>query len=465
MIKQANRSCKHSYWVLSLLLTIGISEAESSSSLNDDRDRQILEKLTPAQLQEFDAKLREAMTLYYENGFSHATPLFQEIAIKVDTLDVLYWYGKSALGSGAVEVAITKFQEILTRNPALSIVRLDLALAYLRQGNKEAAQEQLTTLKASQPSEEIQSQLAMVENAMNQSDKDLFVSLGASIGLQSDSNINARANDLPVGISTEKVSGVGLSTTANANVVYSFDKSKNYLWSGQLSHFNLNHQKSKPYDYSQVDINTGPRYMDESWRLDLPVGYVDRRYGHAELSESWYAAPTVTYKIQKDLDLTVAYRFEDEKFNDSANAPQDNKTYTFSIKPSLLFPSEESNSKQLMVASLLGGVSHRDAEANPFSYDEWNVTPSLFMRFDSDTETLIQAQLQWKNYDGNIALAGVPPNREDRKLAFNATLKQPLMDHFSASLSYGYTDNNSNTALYEYNKHVIGLSFGTDWNY
>ncbi|MFH1491108.1 MAG: hypothetical protein ABII06_19550, partial [Pseudomonadota bacterium] len=97
---------KYVHLILSLVLLIlipsmtfsqteqGGEGAPEKSALAGEFDKKALGKLkemTPAEVEELDRKLAEALTLLYDKDFARALPIFREISDRVETMDILFW--------------------------------------------------------------------------------------------------------------------------------------------------------------------------------------------------------------------------------------------------------------------------------------------------------------------------------------------------------------------------------------
>ena len=61
-----------------------------------------LHRMTPEQIEALDKKLAEALTLYYDRKFAGALPVFKRIAAEVETMDIMFWLGTSAMKVGEI---------------------------------------------------------------------------------------------------------------------------------------------------------------------------------------------------------------------------------------------------------------------------------------------------------------------------------------------------------------------------
>ena len=91
-----------------------------------------LRKMKPAEIEALDSKIAEALTLYYDGQYGQALPIFNQIASTVETMDMMWWIGTSAMKTGNMELAIKQFKSMLEVNPNLHRVRLELAATYFQ---------------------------------------------------------------------------------------------------------------------------------------------------------------------------------------------------------------------------------------------------------------------------------------------------------------------------------------------
>jgi tetratricopeptide (TPR) repeat protein len=114
-----------------------------------------LSKMSPEQVDALDSRLSEALTLYYDGKYGQALPIFNAIANEVETMDIMWWIGTSAMRSGELNLAAKKFEEMLAINPNLHRVRLDLAAVYFQLGRYDEARRELESVKAKNPPEPV----------------------------------------------------------------------------------------------------------------------------------------------------------------------------------------------------------------------------------------------------------------------------------------------------------------------
>ena len=87
-----------------------------------------LRRMSAEEIEALDQKLAEALILYYDREFARALPIFKEIAGKVETMDIMFWVGTSAMKVGETRLAIRKFKKMLTIDPKLPFITVSIVL-------------------------------------------------------------------------------------------------------------------------------------------------------------------------------------------------------------------------------------------------------------------------------------------------------------------------------------------------
>jgi tetratricopeptide (TPR) repeat protein len=419
-----------------------------------------------------NVKLREAMALYYNGSYRLALPIFQEIAAKNASREVLYWLGRSAYETGQTQLAIEKYQQILAREPNLARVRLELAAAYKQADNNEAAQKELQTVLAENPDAEVKQLIekAVVDIEEPQAEsKRFFAAIRASMGTEYDSNINVGPRDERIllannqALTSNNIDGWLLKFDINGDVLYDFGDPNGFVWHNHLQF--LHHEYPDPtnnnFNYTQTDVYTGLDYYDSKFKAKLPFGFIDRRFSNEDLSHSYYFMPNLEINVLENIDFSLSYRYEDEDFIAPQYDTLSGVTHTGSFGPRYKFEAFDAEHS----LALFGTYSRRDANTALFSYDEWSVGPSYFARFKTGTELYLDFKYLNRDYDAPVrlpALSDDKGNRLDDRYTLTFSLSQTFYKNYFVSLGYTYTDNASNAKLFDYDKNMVGLNIGTN---
>lgn len=424
-----------------------------------------------------DAKLHTAMALYYNGLYRLALPILKEVAAKNDTREVLYWLGRSAYETGETSLAIEKYQQILAREPNLSRVRLELAAAYKQAGNNDAAQMELQKVLAENPDAEvrqlIEKAVVDIEEPQTES-KRFYAAIRASMGPEYDSNINVGPRDERIllannqALTSKNLDGWLLKFNVNGDALYDFGKPNGFAWHNhiQFLHHEYPGTTNSNFNYTQTDVYTGLDYYASKFKAKLPFGFIDRRFSNQSLSRSYYFMPNLEVSVSDNIDFALSYRYENEDFISPQFDALSGITHTGTFGPRFKF---EAFSAEHSLA-LFGTYSRRDANNHPdlpgeWSFNEWSVGPSYFARFKTGTELYLDFKYLNRNYDAPARLFLGAGKRLDDRYTLTFSLSQTFYKNYFVSLSYNYTDNSSNAKLFDYDKNMVGLNFGTNLNF
>lgn len=418
--------------------------------------------LSVAEQQALDLKLQQAMALYYDKSYHLALPLFQEISRQVDTLDLQYWMGQSALALGQLDTAIQSFQAMLARDDNLPKVRLELAMAYLKKGEKKKAQKELDKLLTMSPPENLRQQIESFKKEIELLDKNVFVSLRGSIGYQYDSNVNVQPDVESVQLAnggrlsnTKAKADHALVTNLNLDVTYDL-KRNSLIWRNRVSYYGLQYRHESDYNYNQVDLRTSLEQYKDKYRWRLPMGYVDKNYSGKQLSHALYIEPSFDYVINSELDWTMSYRYESEKFYDPIQRGQNNQTSTLSFGPRAQLKNSWGNSFVIAQVSIV----NNDTKIPYLSFREFGIGPSYFTSIESlGIDVMASGKYAKRQYASpNLFLS--PEKRVDDRTQLTLMISKNLNKKLSLSASYSFSKTQSNLPLYEYKKSVFGVNLG-----
>ncbi|MGH6635599.1 MAG: surface lipoprotein assembly modifier [Gammaproteobacteria bacterium] len=455
------------------LLNFGWVGAEDSGGLvpsSTPIETGDIKKLSPREVAELNAKLRQAMALYYDQSYRLALPLFQEIAQQAGTIDIFYWLARTAVKVGQPDLAIEKFRSILERDPTRTSVRLELALAYLQRGARAAAAAELRKALEAEPPADLRRQIEQVVQHIERADKRLAVALRASIGPHFDNNINVAPTDSIInrddgGVlrTGERLEGWFIDFDAFADLFYDFGKKDAFAWRGDV--FFLHHEypgsADSEFNYTQIDARSALEYGRPEFRVRLPAGFIDRRFSNEDLSHAFYVAPSADYYLKRDLRFTVGYRYEDEDFVDDADDEQSNATHIGSFGPNYRFTAVGADH----FVSLIGAYASRDANAERFSYSDWSIGPSYAARWKNGTGANVYLRYLDRDYDAPASGFESLGDRKEHRYTAVLSLSRTFYRNYFVSASFSYIRNDSNVPLYDYDKLLAGINFGVNFNF
>jgi len=354
--------------LLVLLSSTNLLAGSIANSLSREQEKNYSSTASRNNAQ-IDAKLHKAMGLYYNRQYRLALPIFQELAATDDRTPVLFWLGRSAYETGQTQLAIEKYQQILAREPNLSRVRLELAAAHIQNGNRDEARSELQRLLNENPDVGLKQQ---IEQAIQQLDepqqkatsKRFFTAIRASIGPEYDSNVNVGPRDERILLANDQLltskslDGWLLKFNVNGETLYDFGDPNGFVWHNRIQflHHEYPDKTNSNFNYTQTDVYTGLDYYAPKFKAKLPVGFIDRRFSNASLSQSFYFMPNLEIKVLDNMDFALSYRYEDEDFISQYDALS-GVTHTGSFGPRFKF--EALNAEHSL--ALFGTYSRRNA--------------------------------------------------------------------------------------------------------
>ena len=434
---------------------------------HDQEIRKKLEAMSPREVAALDRKLAKALELFYEHEYTKALPLFQEIAEQAETMDVKFWLGICALRAGEIDLAITKFQQMLALDPGLHRVRLELATAYYRAGRYLKARKELNTVLASNPPESVKKNIERLLSKISEKTGRVYPALRLGVGLQHDSNVSAGPEDelirTPVGgqiqlrdTQKEVSDWVGVIHMAG-RLLYDVPGPNGFMINTAASLYqthNLDHHK---FDFTYFQVTAAPWWVAKRVILKMPVGFGKAIYGHESLYGRTLFTPSIEYFFTKSLSFTGGFAYLDDEYDPPERKGQTNINRIWTIGPKLYL-----NGKS-QVLSLFYSKEDLKAEDNGYSYDGFNIGGSLFLRLPWQLECYLRYVYSKREHDGQPLPArrfGWSYDREDKRHNLYIGLTKGLWKQVFGTVYFNWLDNDSNTELYEFNKTIYGFSIG-----
>lgn len=438
--------------------TIG---SENGSDAVDKKVVKRLSKMNPEEIRALDKKLADALILYYDRDFAKALPIFMEIASKAETMDIMFWIGTSAMRTGESELAVKKFKQMLSVDPKLNRVRLELAAAYFNMGNFEKARRELEIVKAASPPKAVLDNISKMLSAIDQKNKKVTWNLRVAEGFVWDDNINSGPDldtyqvfggFLTPAKLTAKLRDEAMVTSVAGNLLFDAGEAKGLMWNTSLSFYNKAHLDYSQFDFLSIDVSTGPWWVAQRDIFKVPVGYTEREYGSDRLSYAFHADPEYEHHFCQYFSIKGLFSYTTENFYYTSRSGLDNERYRFGLIPTIYLDNRKH------VLSFTAGYDYMDADDDRFTYDGPYLGLSYFTRFPTKTELFVQYLWTKKDFDEKPLL--YIEGRQDKRDGVTAIVSQGFLKYFYASFAFAYTDNNSNADIYDYDRTTYTLSLG-----
>jgi len=420
-----------------------------------------LRRMTKEEIDALDKKLAEALILYYDRKFATALPIFKEIADRVETTDVMFWIGTSAMQMGENQLAIEKFKRMLAIDPKLHRARLELATTYFSMGRYEDARQELATVQAASPPPAVQKNIAKLLEAIEERTKKLFYNIRMSMGYMWDDNISsgpeqksyvvAGGNFTP-STTASKLRDEALVTNLAGNVLYDVGARRGMMWNTAASFYNKAYSSYSQFNYMALDVNTGPWWTGTRDILKIPLGYFHSYYESERLSQAFHLDPSYEYHFNPKFSLKGLYSYTNENYFAGSRGDLDNDNHLFELTPTIYLK----NRKHTISATT--GYENHNAESGQYSYADPYLTFSYFLRCTPDTEIFLRYQYFRREFEEKPSLYN--DFRIDKRHSYTAVISQGFRKYLFASFEFGYMDNSSNLELYDYDKTTYTISIG-----
>lgn len=420
------------------------------------------------EIKRLNQKLRQATELYYREAYHLALPLFEEIAPKIDTVDVRFRMGRSAFESGESDAAIRQFKTILERNPDLAKARIYLALAYLQAGKARLARRELEKVQLSDIPPDLKDAAAAALRQIDKEERPYYAAFRGSAGVKYADNINSAPGEAEIELYTgDRLTGVkeesGWANVVKANL--DIMREGDFIWRNRFNFYHEDYFSHNDFDYQRFDFRTSLEKYKESRRVKLPVGVQVKWSGYDELAKSLYVEPEFEYRLADNVDLNVRYRGEIERYTDEEkNGLQDNVTHSIVLGPLITI-----EKKHLHIVAGEVGYTDRDADSDietdydRYSYKEWEIAPYYFLILNNKMEMFFQPRYAYRDYGGKTP--GFEDARRDHRFRALALFSMPFMERFFVSTYASYLINESNIAMYDYDNFTVGLDIGVNFSF
>lgn len=293
-----------------------------------------------AETTEQDQQLAKALKYYFDKEYEKALPIFKEIAEREETMDLMFWIGTSAARTGKYEIAEKKLKQMLEKDPAFHIVRLELADIYIKTGRFDQARKELEKVKAASPPpaivKNIDRRLAVIE----QQSRKLDWSMMLSAGVQYDDNISTGPDDREIPVSggtvtltdrQKKLDDFSWLTRFVGDVRYDIGAPRGLVWDTKAHFFSSSGIDYSEFDIRAFDISTGPWWVGPRDIIKIPVGYMNYDYGSDNLSETFHVDPSIEHFFNRFFSMQAFYTFADEDYEEEKVAGMDSDPYAYSI--------------------------------------------------------------------------------------------------------------------------------------
>jgi len=368
--------------------------------------------------------------------------------------------------------SIKAFQSILNNQPALNRARLELAVAYLQTLQyKEAEAEAMKVLDDPDTPPNVRVSilafLAKVREEAKQLEPRHESSASIAAGILFDSNVNVGPDSETININGQDLTLLPGSSaeedtalTVNLGVDHSYhtgmtqqlgERTGIFIWQSGANYYHRGYTSEDEFDLDILSLWTGPAMITNgNWRGNLNLQFDHIRLGGSELGNFISLMPSATWSIDSRTELTGGFDIADRNYTRSGDQGRDSTYYAFDIALGRGYMNN--------TLGVQAGIEYidNDADNDRYSYSG----PGLFIGFNWQYEprSQVYGRLGWRqsDYDGPEPLPPVARDEDEIKLLLG--FSHLYENQWELHLDYLYLDNDSNIALYDFDRDQLNLT-------
>ena len=376
--------------------------------------------------------------------------------------------------SGKVYEAIELFETILSTRPQLSRVRLELAVAYHRASQYNAATKQFTTVLDNPDTPEsvrlaILAYLGQLKSDQESPESRHDFSYYIKAGMLHNSNINSTPGSGQYDFTgsrvttTNKISSLGTDLNLTASHRYSKKSALDiagaatrFEWQSQASFDSNLYEDTSDYNLNIVSLSTGPAFISPGRWRSLANIRADQIYlGGETLATFTSFNPVVTFDFGNYNGLTLEATLLSRDYDQAIDAGRDGDEIIYGAGYNTLFSS--------LTTGLEVGfrINNNDAELDEFSYDRHEIYFGAFTILSDNTNIYFNANTMTFEYDAPDSVSGIIRDENEYHLAigFNRDLHDSFLNGWIMNIELALTNNDSNVDAYDYNRTLIALTW------
>jgi hypothetical protein len=383
--------------------------------------------------------------------------------------------GMSLREAGDYDAAIAAFQGVLSSEPSLGRARAELAVSYLRALNFSAARAEAEKVLADPNTPDVvKLNMQYFLDEMEKQSKPHVFTPYITFGLGHDTNINAGPSSSIINLGGGQVGTLGSGASPlsrNYNMlniglahrylsptpITAFGRSAAYVWQSNVSYYRNDYFNSGDFDLDVLSASTGPlAIVAEHWRMGVDFTYDYIQLGHDKLADIYGVAPTVTWNVSKNTDITLGAKFQKRKFNDSVAAGRDSDYQSINLDAGRAF----FNSK--LTLQVGAGWFNESADVSRFSNDGYQLSAGANWHVAPNDSLYLKDAYKSSQFDGVEVLFNAARDEHENRatVGFNHRFVEKYVKDWTMDASINYTENDSNVSIYTYRRTQFGLNFG-----
>ncbi len=386
-------------------------------------------------------------------------------------LDNFFNYAKLASVLGKGEEAEGAYLHMLSVNPELHRVKLELGLLYTGMGRLKEAKALFEEVLKTNPPEQVQKNINTILTTVDKGLKPDIISISAAMGINRDSNANSAAstgettyNDISLPLQANSTADEDVQTFATTSITHmhkfdvdSNDYGVNLISSGTL--YRTYQDTEHGLEISLGSARTGPTLDLKKLKTQFGVAgtkSVISLDSHVYLKTT-AGDFTIKYAPLNNLIFDYGYTYEYRKFANSptvnTNVDRTGNAYQHKIGATYAFTPLD-----LFNASIIW----RDEAArnDAFGNDQAGFTGSYTRQLPYDFSVNIMGNIKMTHYSDLDTTISSDLLRNDRERSTTLTLAKKLPRNITATVGYQYKNVTSNIQNYDYVNHRFSGAVG-----
>lgn len=402
--------------------------------------------------------------------FSVSTPT---AALTDAEIEELFNQGLQESELGDLKKAIDAFEAILSAQPGLGRVQVELALANFRALNFAAARryaEQI--LQSPDTPESVKVTIRRLLEEIDEQSKPSVWTPYISLGLMYDDNVNVGpgAGIIDIGgnaflldpsaapledFALQINAGIGHRYLSPTTVkIGGIDTA--FLWRSQLRFFRNQYFEEDDFHLNVITASTGPVWhAPRKWSFALTGQADDIRIGDESIA--WYAgiAPRLTFFFGGNTALSASFKAQRREFTRSEDTDRDSNYFSGGLSLG-----HEFKIGNISTSVLVGGrLFTENADSSRRSNDGDALNLSLNIKpFKNSNLYASYARTAYK-YDGVEPVFGIARDEVDQRYTIGADYTFKNTDNYLGDwvlgVNYNHTDHDSNVDIFEYTRDRV----------
>jgi len=391
--------------------------------------------------------IQTAQLLMSNGRMDDAKRLLEHILVaRPDDSQSLFLLATIAVMQKDYDTAISLYRRILVREPDVERVRLDLARAFFLKGDYDNADRQFRFARAGDVDDAVKRNIDQFLSAINRLRE---VTVNFSLALAPDTNQNAATSASQVSIfgqpfaldpAARRQSGIGVAGDIGGEWAPLLDDNMKARIGGDFSRVEYS---GGQFDDMTLSVYGGPQWLYSNWDISvLAVGF-QRWYANQEFLSGIGGKLAADYGITSDflIGASVGAQNLSNTFIPEQSGPlwsaQVQGTYV--ISPSSLF-------------QVQGGFNRQDAGSASYSYNGVWFGAGYQQDLPFGFSAGLQPSYYMTRYDAALAAFGRARSDNTAMLALTLLNRRFDFHGFTPRISWVYTDQHSNIALYSYSR-------------